>query len=99
MPAQISIIFEIVTKGGHAIPSEPEEWESIHHATEQAGKWMKMKGQSLEFITIDGGGAVVSIDDIEHITTTPKEKWLARQGDEYLVAIGMDLNEKAEANE
>lgn len=69
----MKLCFQFVTRGRAVINSEPEEQDSVEAATAQAKAWMALKGQTLAFGTYDSGGAVVKVDELEHVAVMTPE--------------------------
>lgn len=83
------VCFQFVTKGRAVINSSPEPQPSMAAALEQAKTWMGFKGQTLSFTTWDGGGAVVRVDEVEHIAVlTPEQMARLHADDDHLVHHG-----------
>lgn len=74
-PNTVAVCFQITTKGMAVIDSEPELFPNIETATRRASEWMDLPaGQTLTLMTYEGDGAVVRVEEIEHIAVIPEAK-------------------------
>lgn len=71
----VMVCFQLITRGGAVIDTEPESWPSITAASTRAAEWMALPPEkTITFTTFEGDGAVVRPSEIEHIAVMKAEK-------------------------
>lgn len=71
----VMVCFQLITRGGAVIDTEPESWPSITAASTRAAEWMALPSERvITFTTFEGDGAVVRPSEIEHIAVMKAEK-------------------------